>query len=114
MRSSRHPTLARFEEHSLALFTALVMSSTGVMAQARETAPGEGATLVQTTGAVVPGVPRQTNAEQAFLRADTNGDRQLSRDEAQRLPAVWERFDAIDTNRDQQISRDEFDRGISK
>lgn len=116
MRRPRH-TLARFEEHSLALFTVLVMGSVGVAAQTRDPASEGRAAQTQATGAamqpVAQVVQRNASAEQAFTRADTNGDGKLSRDEAQRLPAVWQRFDDIDTDHDLFISRDEFHRGIA-
>ena len=107
MRNPRH-TLARFEEHSLALFTVLAMSSVGVAAQTRDPA-AEG----RATQAVAQVAQRSASAEQAFARADANSDGKLSRDEAQRLPAVWQRFDDIDANGDHFISREEFHRGIA-
>lgn len=116
MRRPRH-TLARFEEHSLALFTVLVMGSVGVAAQTRDPASEGRVAQTQAGGAamqpVAQVVQRSASAEQAFARADTNGDGKLSRDEAQRLPAVWQRFDDIDTDHDLFISRDEFHRGIA-
>lgn len=116
MRRPRH-TLARFEEHSLALFTVLVMGSVGVAAQTRDPASEGRAVPTQASSsgmqAVTQVVQRSASAEQAFARADTNGDGKLSRDEAQRLPAVWQRFDDIDANHDHFISRDEFHRGIA-
>ncbi|KQP11966.1 hypothetical protein [Pseudorhodoferax sp. Leaf267] len=115
MRKNRH-TLARFEEHSLALFTALVMGSSGVAAQTQTAAEGSmvhAQATVPVSRPVTPVVQRNASAEQAFGRADSNGDGQLSRDEAQRLPAIWERFDDIDANKDRMLSRDEFHRGIA-
>ena len=49
----------------------------------------------------------------AFTRADADGDDRLSRDEAQRFPAVTERFDEIDADHDRFLSRAEFRRGVS-
>ena len=119
MRKNRH-ILHRFEEHSLALFTVLVMGSAGAVAQTRPSGPaGEGGSIhAQASAPVARMAPqgglRNASADQAFSRADANSDGQLSRDEAQRLPAVWERFDAIDANQDRFISRDEFHRGIAQ
>ena len=116
MRRPRH-TLARFEEHSLALFAALVMGSVGVAAQTRDPAVEGRAVPAQLSASMQPvaaqAQQRSASAEQAFVRADANGDGKLSRDEAQRLPAVWQRFDDIDANGDHFISRDEFHRGIA-
>lgn len=112
MRKSR--PLARFEDHSLALFAALVLCSTGAMAQARGPAGG-GEMMVQVQAPVSTSAGRDTaqqRADAAFARADANGDGRLSRDEAQRLPAVAERFDEIDANGDRFLSREEFHRGI--
>lgn len=111
MRKSR--PLARFEEHSLALFAALAMGSAGAAAQVRE----HGA-LVQVQAHVSAPAARAAQdaayqrANAAFDRADANGDGKLSRDEAQRLPAVAERFDEIDANGDKHLSREEFQRGV--
>jgi hypothetical protein len=110
MRMSR--TLARFEEHSLALFAALVLGGTGMAAHARE----HGGMVQAQMHEAAQRAPRDAahqRANAAFDRADANGDGQLNRDEAQRLPAVAERFDAIDTNGDRMLSRDEFQRGVA-
>ena len=40
--------------------------------------------------------------------ADTNGDRMISRAEAQALPRLAERFDTVDANRDGQVTRAEL------
>ncbi|KQP15594.1 hypothetical protein ASF45_28790 [Pseudorhodoferax sp. Leaf265] len=103
--------LARFEEHSLALFAALVMGGTGAAVHAREYG-----TLVQAQ--VQQSAPRAARdaahqrVDAAFDRADANGDGRLSREEAQRLPAVAERFDEIDRNGNRTLSREEFQRGV--
>ncbi|WP_326541848.1 EF-hand domain-containing protein [Pseudorhodoferax sp.] len=105
--------LARFEEHSLALFAALAMGGVGTVAQAREHGG-----LMQVQAPISAPAARSAQhaafqrANAAFDRADANGDGQLSRAEAQRLPAVAERFDEIDSNGDKQLSREEFQRGV--
>jgi Ca2+-binding EF-hand superfamily protein len=105
-------TLARFEEHSLALFAALVMSSGGAVAQVREQG-----VMVQTQASQPASRPASDahfqRVDAAFDRTDANGDGKLSRDEVQRLPAVAERFDEFDTNGDHQLSREEFQRGVA-
>jgi len=49
--------------------------------------------------------------EAAFTRADNNTDGKLSRDEAQRLPAIALRFDELDKNKDGFLSLEEFAAG---
>ena len=49
--------------------------------------------------------------EAAFTRADANADGKLSRDEAQRLPAIALRFDELDKDRDGFLSLEEFAAG---
>ncbi|MGH6611289.1 MAG: hypothetical protein ACRECQ_13655 [Burkholderiaceae bacterium] len=41
-------------------------------------------------------------------KLDTNGDGQISREEAATAPRLAQRFDRIDANKDGQITRDEF------
>jgi hypothetical protein len=108
--------LARFEQHSVALFAALVMGSTGAAAQNLQQA----ATLRQSTSsahAVHTGDRTPTRpgngVDTAFTRADADGDDRLSREEAQRFPAVTERFDEIDADHDRFLSRAEFRRGVA-
>jgi hypothetical protein len=42
-----------------------------------------------------------------FKRADLNGDGKLSREEAARVPALADKFDAADKNKDGQLDLDE-------
>ncbi|GHC82100.1 hypothetical protein GCM10007320_25000 [Pseudorhodoferax aquiterrae] len=109
MRKSR--TLARFEEHSLALFAALVMGGSGAAVHAREHGSLVQAQLQQPAPRAARDEAHQ-RANAAFDRADADADGRLSRQEAQRLPAVAERFDEIDSDRDRFLSRDEFHQGI--
>ena len=46
--------------------------------------------------------------EAAFKRADVNHDGKLSRQEAERFPALAQRFEQIDGNHDSFISLEEF------
>jgi Ca2+-binding EF-hand superfamily protein len=57
--------------------------------------------------------PKVESAEQAFKRADANGDGKLSKTEAARLPAIADRFDALDTDKDGFLSMGEFMTGFS-
>ncbi len=115
---TRHPrALARFEEHSLALFAALAMGAAGgAQAQATASTATNGMLYVQAAadGAkpAFQSGPRES-IDAVFARADTNRDGKLSREEALRLPAVSERFDEIDADHDRYLSRAEFDKGIA-
>ncbi len=45
---------------------------------------------------------------EAFARADKNADGKLSKEEAENLPAIAQRFDQIDTDKDGSISKAEY------
>ncbi len=45
---------------------------------------------------------------EAFVRSDKNGDGKLSKEEADSLPAIAQRFDQIDTDKDGSISQAEY------
>ncbi len=45
---------------------------------------------------------------EAFERADKNADGKLSKDEAENLPAIAQRFEQIDTDKDGFISKAEY------
>ena len=97
LSSTRPAPPWRFDAHSVALLTAWALVSTGSWAQ---------------TATATPAAASEAALVAAFARADRNGDGQLSRDEAQRLPAVAEQFSALDRNGDNQLSRDEFMLGL--
>ncbi|MFT3718688.1 hypothetical protein [Pseudorhodoferax sp.] len=104
--------LARFEEHRLALCLCAALGSACAVAQAR----AQDVLAQAPVGAPVAHHVRDgalQRVDEAFGRADTDGDGRLSREEAQRLPAVAERFDEIDANHDRVLSREEFHRGVS-
>ncbi|MGP1630410.1 MAG: EF-hand domain-containing protein [Giesbergeria sp.] len=112
-----------FETRSVLLFAALTMGGNATLqARAAEPAPARPATTTPATRhpAMAQLKPPQTlradstqpaPEHAAFDRADTNRDGELSPSEAQRLPAISERFTQIDTNHDGQLSRQEFDTG---
>lgn len=109
----KYRPLACFEEHSLALFAALVMGSTGAAAvQLREDGGLVQVQVAPLSAAHAARDAAQQRANAAFDRADANGDGKLSYEEVQRLPAVAERFDEIDTDGDRFLSREEFQRGV--
>ena len=115
--SRKRYVIARFEEHSLALFAALVMgTSAGAHAQ-NSSDDASGGSMLQAQATFGPAPPtaaqRAANIDAIFSRADVDKDGRLSREEAIRLPAVHERFDEIDTNKDRFLSRSEFDKGIA-
>lgn len=94
---SRHSSHWRFEAQSVALLTAWALLSTASWAQ---------------TASATPAAANEAALVAAFSRADRDGDGQLSREEAQRLPAVAEQFPQLDRNGDNQLSRDEFILGL--
>ena len=107
---------ARFGARSLALIAALALASTGVAAQGAQGAAAvmDAASSAHTLSVSDRAPVRAGNSvDTAFTRADADGDNRLSRDEAQRLPAVNERFDEIDSNHDRFLSREEFRRGVA-
>ena len=52
--------------------------------------------------------PDNAKAMEAFTRADKNKDGKLSKEEAESLPAVAQRFESIDLDKDGFISKVEF------
>lgn len=90
--------LHAFDLRSVVLFTCLTMGGTSaVLAQA--TAPAHHApTAVQ--HAVTP--------SEVFMRSDLDRDGQLSRQEAENLPSVSQKFDEWDRDHNGQLSLEEF------
>eukprot|EP01136_Pigoraptor_vietnamica_P009559 Opistho-1_new@3080 len=100
MRVQKH-SIPNFEMRSVLLLALLTL---GTAAAVRAQTPG-------------PAIPanRATpqDLEAAFQRADADRDGKLSRQEAERFPAVAQRFDQIDSNRDSFISLEEFSRAAN-
>lgn len=96
MPTHTHP-LHAFDLRSVVLFTCLTMGGTSaVVAQNNSTA-------------VAPAAPLQAiTPSEIFHRADQDRNAQLSRAEAQHLPAIAEQFDDWDRDGNGQISLDEF------
>ena len=90
-------------------------ASVGVGAQTAEPAPSHTLNPVTAAAAESPssGRPVLRQVDAAFTRADSNHDGKLSRSEAERLPAIFLRFDQLDSNKDQMISREEFDNALT-
>lgn len=57
-----------------------------------------------------PAKPAEMSAkmQEAFSRADKNGDGKLSKEEAAAMPAIAESFDKADVDKDGFLSRTEF------
>ena len=89
--SHPNPRLPMFESRSVLLFTVLAFGGLGA-ASAQSTAPS---VADQEISAV-------------FAKTDKNGDKSLSAEEAQSLPAVSEQFSKIDSNGDGALSEAEF------
>jgi Ca2+-binding EF-hand superfamily protein len=84
--------IADFEKRSVLLFAAFTLGTAGAaFAQSTTTRAGSD----QETAAM-------------FQQADKNGDKALSREEAQALPGVAEQFKQIDANGDGAVSEAEF------
>ena len=122
-RTQNH-SRANFELRSLLLFSALLMASafaahaqqaspapqgvkTGTQAAAQ---PSPHATPVAKPTAIAHNRTSLKELDAAFNRGDTNHDGKLDRKEAERFPALAQRFDKIDTDHDGFISRAEFRR----
>ncbi len=57
----------------------------------------------------------EVNFEGRFDEVDINGDKMLSRDEAEiGMPMIFARFDEFDTNKDGKISKEEMIAGMTK
>lgn len=96
MRVQKH-SIPNFEMRSVLL---LALLTVGTAAAVRaQTAPG---------AAIPSNRATSQDLEAAFKRADLNQDGKLSRQEAERFPAVAQRFEQIDSNRDTFLSLEEF------
>ncbi len=90
----------KFNAMSVAIISAAALYMP--MAYAQMTAPSQPA----------PSAPA-ANADtarymEAFSRADKNADGKLSKEEAENLPAIAQRFDQIDVDKDGSISQAEY------
>jgi hypothetical protein len=108
--------LSNFEAGSVALFASLALGGAALPARAQTVAPttsSSPSTLRESSAGSIP--PNRWTSEQlaqAFKRTDTNGDGQISRQEAALLPGLARRFDQLDTNKDGSISSAEFDEAL--
>ena len=115
MKSKRR-YLANFEARSVVLVAACVLGGSAAVHAQPSPRTSSGSTTGTGSGGMT--LPRSAAdaaaADAAFQRADINHDGKLSRAEAQALPALAERFDAIDTDGDGFLSRPEFDKAIQQ
>jgi Ca2+-binding EF-hand superfamily protein len=95
---SRHERIVGFERRSVLLFAALAALGTSSAVLAQGTAAKAGDQDIAT----------------AFQKADKNGDKALSMDEAKAVPGLAERFKAADTDGDGKISMEEFAAAMKK
>ncbi|MCJ0765592.1 EF-hand domain-containing protein [Variovorax terrae] len=115
--------IPNFEARSVMLFTAWAFGSAlNVYAQAPDasSSPASPARPVAQMSQPADGqaAPAQKgkwsakDVDAAFARADANKDGKISREEAQRFPAVAQRFDQVDLDHDGALSRAEFDQAL--
>jgi hypothetical protein len=104
MRVQKHsiPNVFHFDMRSALLLALLTLGTVAAVHAQSAPAPAIPANRVTTQ-----------DLEAAFQRADNNRDGKLSRQEAERFPAVAQRFEQIDTDRDSFISLDEFSRAAN-
>ena len=101
--------LTNFEVSSVALLATLVLGGAATLhlrARADEVSNTKATPHVQ-----VAGISSRSGST-AFQRADTNRDGKLSREEAERLPAVAEVFQEHDRNKDGFLAPEEFEQAI--
>lgn len=115
-QAKHNRVLPAFDTRSVMLFAALTMG--GALAQAQTSSAPAAQPRFQAGPASGSrpsfGPAGNTATDSAFARADTNQDGQLSPQEAARLPAVGNRFQALDTDKNGSLSRAEFDAGTAK
>ncbi len=101
--------LTNFEVSSVALLATLVLGGAATLhlrARADEATNAKNTPYVQVSGI------SSRSGTVAFQRADTNRDGKLSREEAERLPAVAEVFQQHDLNKDGYLQPEEFEQAI--
>jgi hypothetical protein len=74
-------------------------------ATAQMTAPSSPAPTQSPSNSASPDTARYL---EAFARADKNNDGKLSKEEAENLPAIAQRFEQIDVDKDGAISKAEY------
>lgn len=105
---SRRRHLRNFDARSVALFTALALTTalSGAQSGAAPASPAG--------GAIPPNKWTLAQIEDAFRKtdADGDGDGSISRQEASMWAGLARNFDRLDSNKDGRLSRAEFDEGL--
>lgn len=98
---SHNPSVNAFDLRSVVLFTCLTVGGTcAAWAQSMQPSP---------TAPTGPNAAMQPiTPSEAFLRSDLNRDGLLSRQEAENLPSVAEKFEEWDRDGNGQLSMEEF------
>jgi Ca2+-binding EF-hand superfamily protein len=96
----------KFNALSVAIISAAAMYMP--MAHAQTTAPSQPAPAPTAPAAPAATSPDNARYMEAFARADKNADGKLSKEEAENLPAIAQRFDQIDADKDGSISQAEY------
>jgi hypothetical protein len=106
--------IPNFETCSVALFATLALSGPfPARAQhATPSTPTSQSTPAPNSGAIPPNRWTREQLTQVFKRSDTDGDGQLSRQEASVVAGLSSHFDKIDANKDGSISSAEFDEAL--
>lgn len=126
-------SLHRFDARSLVLFASLTMGGTqAVMAQSLHPSPAlrQPTTSTSSTASAPSTTPpqlaqaqpatpvapamAQPTPDQAFDRADANGDGKLTLREAERYPAIAEHFSQFDRDKNGSLSREEFAQSLKQ
>ncbi|MFZ4289152.1 hypothetical protein [Variovorax sp. HJSM1_2] len=102
--------LTNFEVSSVALLATLVLGGAATL-HLRARADEASSAKPNTPYVQVSGISSRS-ATLAFQRADNNRDGKLSREEAERLPAVAEVFQENDRNKDGYLQPEEFEQAI--
>ena len=117
MQPTRTRLLHRFDARSLVLFASLTMGGTqAILAQSTTPAASQPAWTAPAAhvAQATPAAPASSSVDQAFDRADANGDGKLTLREAERFPAVAERFSQFDQDKNGSLSREEFAQGLKQ
>lgn len=103
--------LPNFEARSVMVIAAWALGSAAAQAQTPSSPPPRPqAPMAAPAGAMnPPSVGAKNEADAAFVRADVNHDGKLSREEAQAIPVLAQRFDEIDTQHKGYVTRAQYD-----
>ena len=103
---AKRQLVRNFEACSVALITAVAFGAAPAV-RAQTAAPGYNA-----PGAMAPKPVSTAETDASFARADKNKDGKLSKEEADTLPALAQKFDQADADGDKFLSRAEFEKAV--